>query len=272
MTQQPRQSVPIRADTASRTATPTIGSGSALLRRCCLSLIVTGIVLFSGLARAAGINAAAPRPSESTARLSQLAEQWLVPRHPWQGPGLEVQIEAQPLDPRTRLPVCRQEIVISLPPGQTIGARTLLQLQCPDQPGWRLLQVVRIQARADVLVANQAIPAGTQLTAAVTNRQWRDIATLSQGYLDPARRDAMQARMTIPAGAVIALPWVQALPLVHKGQLITLQAQLGGIVIAMAGEALSDGAAGETIRVRNRQSGKVVEGSVSAGGVVIIQP
>ncbi len=209
---------------------------------------------------------------ESPAHLSHLAEQWLQGRHPWQGPAFDVHIQAQPLDPRTRLPACRQDIVISLPPGQSVGARTLLQLQCPDSPGWRLLQPVSIQARTEVLVASQAIQAGSALTASVVSRQWRDVATLSQGYLDPARGDTMRARMTIPAGAVIALPWVQALPVIRKGQQVNLQARLGGIVIVMAGETLSDGAAGERVRVRNHQSGKIVEGLVAADGSVETLP
>lgn len=272
MTQPPPKPVPETAPAPDRERRPELKTGKTSLRRLFLSLIVTGIVLLSGLAQAAGM-ASPPLPqTESPTRLSRLAEQWLTTRHPWQEPGLDVHVEAQPLDPRTRLPACRQEVVISLPPGQTIGARTLLQLQCPDQPGWRLLQVVSIQARAEVLVANQAIPAGTQLTQVLTSRQWRDVAALSQGYLDPARVDAMRARMTIPAGAVIALPWVQALPLVRRNQLINLQARLGGIVIGMAGEALSDGALGEHIRVRNRQSGKIVEGTVTADGLVDMQP
>jgi len=215
---------------------------------------------------------AAPGGAEDTARLARLAEQWLDTRHPWQGPGYDVRITAQMPDPRLRLPACRQEIDISLPPGQRVGARTLLQLRCPDTPGWRLLLPVDITARAEVLVAGQAIPPGTALTGAAIGRQWRDIAALAQGYVDPARTDGLRARMTIPAGAIISASWVEAMPVVRKGQQVSLQAHLGSITISMTGEAMADAAPGERVRVRNRQSGKVVEGVARPDGRVETLP
>ena len=40
--------------------------------------------------------------------------------------------------------------------------------------------------------------------------------------------------------------------------------------VVMQGEALSAGAAGERIRVRNLRSSRVVEGTVDAAGVIIV--
>ncbi|MEL0027591.1 MAG: flagellar basal body P-ring formation chaperone FlgA, partial [Perlucidibaca sp.] len=200
------------------------------------------------------------------------AERWLSSRQPWQGPGLDVRIRAQGLDPRLRLPACRQEIDISLPAGQRIGARTLLQLRCPE-PGWKVLMPVTVSARSEVMVAGQTIPAGTVLSSARLERQQRDVASLSQGYLDDAQAlDGLRARLTIPAGAVISQPWVEPVPVIRKGQQVMLQSQLGGIVISMAGQALADAAPGERVRVRNSQSGKIIEGLAGADGLIEVQP
>lgn len=236
------------------------------LRRLLLSWIVTGVLFLATLAQAA------PGPHEDPARLARLAEQWLTSRHPWQGRPYDVSIRAESLDARLQLARCAQEPQLSLPPGQRIGARTLLQLQCPQQAGWKLLLPVAVQARTEVLVANQALPAGTLLDERQVSRQRRDIAGLPQGYLAPERLGEVRARMTIPAGAIIAAPATAPLPRVLKGQHVNLEARLGGIVIAMAGEVLADAATGERVRVRNRQSGKIVEGLVGADGQVAMQP
>lgn len=237
------------------------------LRRLFLSWIVTGVLFLSTLAQAAPSAPAKPA-QEDPARLARLAEQWLASRHPWQDPAHQVSLRAEPPDPRLQLARCREEPVLSLPPGQRIGARTLLQLQCAQQPGWKLLLPVAIEARTEVLVASQALPAGTLLGERQVSRQWRDIAGLPQGYLAPERLGAVRARMTIPAGAIITAPATAALPRVLKGQYVSLEARLGGIAIAMAGEVLADAAIGERVRVRNRQSGKIIEGVVGAAGQV----
>lgn len=238
------------------------------LRRIFLSWIVTGMLFLSALAQAAP--SAHDKPTtEDPARLARLAEQWLSSRHPWQDPAHQVSLRAEAPDPRLQLARCREEPVLSLPPGQRIGARTLLQLQCAQQAGgWKLLLPVAIEARTEVLVASQALPAGTLLGERQVSRQWRDIAGLPQGYLAPERMGTVRARMTIPAGAIITAPATAALPRVLKGQYVSLEARLGGIAIAMAGEVLADAAIGERVRVRNRQSGKIIEGVVGAAGQV----
>lgn len=217
-------------------------------------------------------SAGAPSLAEDPARLATQAERWLAGQHPWQGQGFDVAIHAQALDPRLRLARCQQSLAVSLPPGQVVAARTTVLVSCPDQTGWRLLLPVNISARAEVLVARQALPAGTPLAGAATERQWRDIAGMAQGYLAPGQVADYRTRMTVPAGAVISRVLAEPLPLVRRGQQVTLQASVGGIAISMAGEALADAGRGERVRVRNRQSGKMLEGQVVAEAQVRMLP
>lgn len=242
--------------------------------RCCRLPLLAGVLL-PVLLLAGELSAAAASVDparEDPLRLGHLAEQWMAAQHPWQGQGFDVSLRAQPLDPRLRLPACRQTVTVALPPGQTFGSRTTLSLHCPDQPGWKLLLPVTSEVRAEVMVARQALAPGTVLSETVMNRQWRDISGLPQGYLAPEAMIGLQTRMTVAAGAILSSALVKPVPLVRKGQIVMLQAGLGSIAISMAGEALSDGGRGERVRVRNRQSGRVLEGDVTGDGQVRVLP
>ncbi len=56
--------------------------------------------------------------------------------------------------------------------------------------------------------------------------------------------------------------------LVRRGQQVTLIAANGGVQIRAQGQALTEGAAADRVRVQNVSSLKVVEGVVESDGVV----
>ena len=59
------------------------------------------------------------------------------------------------------------------------------------------------------------------------------------------------------------------LPLsVRRGQRVVLVARAGGLVVRMDGKALASAAVEGVVRVQNRQSKRIVEGVVRAGGIV----
>mgnify|MGYP006202654589 CR=1 FL=1 len=63
-------------------------------------------------------------------------------------------------------------------------------------------------------------------------------------------------------------PPLQPDVLVRRGQQVTLIAANGGVQIRAQGQALTEGAADERVRVQNVSSLKVVEGVVESDGVV----
>lgn len=60
-------------------------------------------------------------------------------------------------------------------------------------------------------------------------------------------------------------------PLVSRGDRVTMIAQSGGIRITAVGEALGSGRRGETVKVRNVDSQKIVSGRVSASQTVSME-
>jgi flagella basal body P-ring formation protein FlgA len=75
-------------------------------------------------------------------------------------------------------------------------------------------------------------------------------------------------RRPLAAGAVLTPAMLTDVPLVTRGQQVTLEVGADTMNIRMAGEALDEAALGQRVRVRNLSSERVVEGVVRSAQVV----
>ncbi len=65
------------------------------------------------------------------------------------------------------------------------------------------------------------------------------------------------------AGAPLRLSEVQRPLLVHKGAIVTMIVQRGGLLLSATGKAMQDGARDEVIRLQNTSTRRVIEGRVA---------
>ncbi|MFA4993946.1 MAG: flagellar basal body P-ring formation chaperone FlgA [Bdellovibrionales bacterium] len=80
-----------------------------------------------------------------------------------------------------------------------------------------------------------------------------------------------EVRHDMPEGDVVRSRDVIPPRLVQRGALVTMRIETPNILITAQGKAQQDGAEGETVRVINTQSNRLVEGIVVAPGVVEIR-
>ncbi len=78
------------------------------------------------------------------------------------------------------------------------------------------------------------------------------------------------ARVAIPKGRVVTLTQVVEPPLIRKKQIVTLKVDAPGLKVEAKGEALTDGRKGESIKVKNVDSGKILYGKVEDGNTVVV--
>ena len=72
-------------------------------------------------------------------------------------------------------------------------------------------------------------------------------------------------------GAIIFSSMIETPPLIYKGDKVTIIAESRALLIKTIGIALSDGYAGEQIRVKNTMSNKVIQGNVVDQNTVKVQ-
>jgi flagella basal body P-ring formation protein FlgA len=219
-------------------------------------LLAIAALLLSQAAPANGI--------ESPARIDAVALAAVAAQLP-----ASAQLSGGALDPRLRLPAC-ENMPVADPPNLR-GAQTSVSVRC-TQPAWTVYVPVRISDLRPVVVLDQAVGHGETLGAGRLSLQTRDVATLPFGYfasLDEAA--VLEARRALPAGAVLTPNDARPPQLVKRGQTVTVIGRSGGIEVRADGTAMGNGARGERVRVRNASSKRIVEGVVTANGVVEIR-
>ncbi|MDH5300705.1 MAG: flagellar basal body P-ring formation chaperone FlgA [Gammaproteobacteria bacterium] len=148
----------------------------------------------------------------------------------------------------------------------TIGVR------CTTGNTWTVYLPVVIQRHAKVLVANRHLRRGQTLTTQDVREEILDLNSLSRGYLtDRNAIVGLVATHNLSNGLPLRSDTVYQGNTVSKGDKVTIAADLQGIAIKMAGEAMAKGMTGELIPVKNLSSNKIIEAEIVRPGVVQIR-
>ncbi len=184
----------------------------------------------------------------------------------------DAQIEVGRLDQRLRLRQCDAPLqAFAVGHRPSIGA-TSVGIRCDDHKPWTLYVTAQVVVFGDVVVAAHAVSRGEELRPGDLRLQRKDLSKLAYGYLTQLQSATGKVlKRNYLSDQVLQPDQLRAPKLVKRGQQVTLHAEAGGIEVRMTGTALSDGAAGDRIRVRNSRSNRVVEGEVVAEGVVKIR-
>lgn len=125
-----------------------------------------------------------------------------------------------------------------------------------------------LSAGADVVAAARTLPPGT----IIAPEDLKTIASTRPGITDPDEAIGMQTRIMIYEGRPLQATLLQAPRLVARNQTVSLLFQRGAMTIEISGRAMSEGAAGDNIRVMNPSSRNIVNGRVNPDGTVSVMP
>ncbi|TVS09785.1 MAG: flagella basal body P-ring formation protein FlgA [Gammaproteobacteria bacterium] len=219
---------------------------------------------------ASAILSAADR-HESHDRIRMLAERHAVAMGRSHAPAdAEVRAESSRLDPRLRLAPCKVEPETFSPPGQRPGANVNVGLRCPTAPAWSLYVPVRLEVTAEVVVLGAPASRGDTLTTSQLRLERRDVARLGGDWITELEQaEGMMLRRLVQPGAVITQAMLERPSIVRRGDRVRIQSSGGAFAVSSEGEALSDAAAGDRLRVRNLHSRTVIEGVVDRHGKLI---
>ncbi len=198
--------------------------------------------------------AAAQAPAEPD--LMVRARAWLAQAHQVSPASVTV----QPLDARLQAGACTSGWAFDRPFPQNEG---VLRARCPDTQ-WQLFLSVTLPRAASPAPALQA--AGRLAAPAPQPPAQSQVQT-------PSPVQAMNYAATPPAPAPVAQAQSAATPLVvRRGRTVaTTSSPAPGLAIAARLESLDDGRVGDTIRVRNRDTGRILGALVSGQGQAVGQ-
>jgi len=185
--------------------------------------------------------------------------------------GARVSAEAARLDPRLRLAACPVVPETFSAPGSGMAALASVGVRCPATPGWSLYVPVEVEVLVDVVVLAAPAATGQTLAAADLRLEPTNVVRLGAGYLTRMEdAEGLVLKRPVRPGTVLTAALLARPTLVRRGQRVELVAGRSALAVRTEGEALSDAAEGERVRVRNVRSRTVVEGVVAADGTVRI--
>ncbi|MGB5179368.1 MAG: flagellar basal body P-ring formation chaperone FlgA [Gammaproteobacteria bacterium] len=175
------------------------------------------------------------------------------------------------LDSRLRLKECDQSLEAFQPAGGRSLGNTTVGVRCPGTQPWTLYVPVKVSIHDTIVVAVRPLSKGTIVQNQDVELLEKDLAVIRSGYYkDLSQVIGQQVVRTISMGTAITTPMVKPQLQIRRGQHISLVAESNGFKVRMTGEALTDGASGERIQVRNLSTRKVVEGIVHSATTVQI--
>lgn len=173
------------------------------------------------------------------------------------------------LDPRLRLPECDQALSVRLEsPAQPIG-RVTTRVRCDGSTPWTVFVPGEVRLYREVLILTRPMKRMSVIKASDIAVVERDVGQLNQGYLtDISQAVGKKLTRQMPSEQVLAPNNLEVAEAIRKGDQVVISARSATINVRMPGEALSNGAPGEQIQVRNLRSQRVIKARVIAPGQV----
>jgi len=135
-------------------------------------------------------------------------------------------------------------------------------------------RVVSVEARVwtDAAVAARRIGRHEEIDADAIRMERVDIRDAGDRVFTAAEDlIGFRARRLLPEGKAIGAGAVEAVPVVERGEKVTLMASVGGITVSASAICQDDGAEGERVDVKNERSGRRLSGVVMGRGLVWVE-
>lgn len=210
--------------------------------------------------------------ADTTAEQLRSAAEQAV-RMQYNGTGSRVVITPTALNARLHLATCPHALQTRLPNRQGTPSRVAVAVSCSGSPGWTIQVPVQMQVFRQVLVTSHPLARGDIAGPADVHTEERDVAHLGYGYIESLDEIAGHslARPLI-AGTVLEPGDLNGRQTVRAGEAVALIADLDGIEVRAEATALDGGDTGAHLRVRNGNSGKIIDGIVLGAGQVQALP
>lgn len=178
-------------------------------------------------------------------------------------PNEEIQVIVGQLDPRLRLQRCSIPLQAFRQHYETKQTLSTVGIRCNDSKPWSLYVPVSVKNLKMVAILKQAVIRNTAISEDDIVLEKRNINRLTSGYFDAA--DQLIGKIitqNLSGNTVLTKHHIKTATAVNRGQSVTLVAKNAVIEVRMKGVAMSKGAIGERIKVKNTNSQRIIEGTI----------
>lgn len=186
-----------------------------------------------------------------------------------------VDVQVNSLDKRLRLAQCSDPLQTFWSPGSRRYGRVTVQVACGGPKAWRIHVQTTVTYEGSVWVLSKGVRRGELLHRDDLEQQVVTVGANHQAFrnvADPVRNldrwlgYEFSARVT--AGSVLDESMLVPAKIVNKGESVLIVYETAGLQLQTKGIALSEGAKGSSVQIKNTSSGKTVDAVVVARGLV----
>lgn len=198
--------------------------------------------------------------------LSAFTEKYLLDNLP-KPPVGELEIIVNKLDPRIKISPCDTDIKVNIPENN-YSRNVNIKIYCDGQSPWQLYLPTKINTIVPLVFAKQRINKGTLLSEDNLIVKYQNINNIrGETISEIATISGTKAKRNISKNKPLSM---NNICYVCKDDSVTIIAQSSNLRIKTKGIALSSGAIGDTIKVKNVKSKKTVYAEVKNTQQVII--
>jgi len=162
---------------------------------------------------------------------------------------------------------------VKVPDGSRFGARlrTIVTVMNDSREPVRQLTVIaHVRSFAAVAVASGDISRGDPITDTAIVIERRDVTGAGEVFSSPKELEGMQAKWRIRSGRIVTGKMVEAIPVVRRGDRVTVRLIVGSVELTTKGTARENGGMHEVIRVYNETTRKTLRCTIIDSGTVIV--
>ena len=180
--------------------------------------------------------------------------------------------EFSSLDSRLNLKPCAQALDIKFTRSDRFMGNTSISIRCKSPVSWQIHLPVRIDVYDDIAVNASTLIKGQSLDVNRVSYRKKKISSLQRGYFrksDSLTR--LRVKRGLASGTILNPANVEPALMIKSGQKVTIVLSMDGLDIKSSGTALQSARMGDTIKVKNTQSNRIIEGTVSSEGVIRVR-
>lgn len=175
------------------------------------------------------------------------------------------------MDPHLNLSICEQPLQAFLATATIKPGRNSIGVRCPGLKPWSLFVSAQVKVFQDVVVLTQSVKRGEILTANQVQLMRMDTSSLKSAVIhDLNAAIDKQAAHNLSQDAILSDHDITQAVIIKRGENVAITSGNPNLSIQMQGTALMDGIQGQSIRVKNTASGRVIFATVTKVGVVAV--
>jgi flagella basal body P-ring formation protein FlgA len=184
----------------------------------------------------------------------------------------EYEIRVLPLDSQLKLPECTEPLEAFTTTDSIKAGRTSIGIRCNAEKKWSIFTSAVIKVYETVIVLSRPVQRGETITRQHLATEKRDVSKFRGDFITQVEQvENKQAARYTQAGTILGLRSFIEPRLIKRGDKIIISAIQPAFAIRMNGVAMMDGTKDQLIRIKNENSGRVINATVIEPGLVSVK-